>query len=199
MEAIMKKPNVLVTIFLIAIVGLAFGVGWAAPLDDAATTDPQYPEFFSKWLYGVVIVSGIVSFACFYVMHKKFLPYDVIAPLFVALVAIYLFAVIPVQMNKNFFGWFSEDCFKDNVVTEQREVGDWPAPKNLRPGECIEARENVEAIGIKFFIRHYQQGVLDYRPLTTGEVKFFYSTLLILWTWALYGLGLLLYKQLVIK
>ncbi|PZN82425.1 MAG: hypothetical protein DM484_06405 [Candidatus Methylumidiphilus alinenensis] len=197
MDALMKKLNVLVMILLIAIFGMAFGIGWAAP-DDAAT-DPQYPEFFSKWLYLVVIVSGLVSLASFYILHKKFLPYDAVVPLFVALLSIYALAVLPVQVNKNFFGWFSEDCFKDNVVNEQREANEWAAPKNLRPGECIEARENVEAIGIKFFIRHYQQGVLDYRPLTTGEVKFFYATLLILWTWTLYGLGLLLYKQLVIK
>lgn len=195
----MKTPSIQILIALFTLLAFIYGLAQSAPLDDASVSDPQYPEFFSAWLWGVALTSSALAFGVFFILHKNFLPYDAIIPLLVSWLFIAGLVILPTYFDQNFYGWFGEDCFKSNVVTTTREPADWAAPKNLRPGQCIEARENVEAIGIRSTIRYYQKGFLDYRPLTTGEIKFVYSGLLIAWTWGLYGLVLFLYKKLVIR
>jgi hypothetical protein len=195
----MKTPSVLIMVVLFAMLAFGSGFAAAAPLDDAVVSDPQYPEFFSNWLWGVVALSSTLAFGVFFVLHRKFLPYDSVIPLFASLLVISGLVMLPAYFDQNFYGWFGKDCFKSNVVTASREPADWAAPKNLRPGQCIDARENVEALGIRSTIRYYQKGFLDYSPLTTGEIEFVYSSLLIAWTWGFYGLVLFLYKKLVIR
>jgi hypothetical protein len=199
MDIVMKKCSAVLTVVLFALMFVAPDLALAESVDEADYSDPQYPEFFSNWLWGMVVLSSGLAFGVFYVLQKNYLPYDTTIPLFASLVFISALILMPSYIDKNFYGWFGDDCFKENVVTANREPADWPAPINLRPGECIEARENVEALGIKSTIRSYQKGFLDYRPLTTGEIEFIYSILLMVWTWGLYGLALFLYKKLVIR
>jgi len=171
----------------------------AAMPDDGSISDPRYPEWFSTWLWIAVVLSGVLAFGVFFILHKKFLPYDAGIPMLVSLLFIWCLVILPAKFDQNFYGWFGEDCFNSNVVTDSREPADWAEPKTLRPSQCIEARENISALGIKNAVQSYQKGFLDYRPLTTGEIEFIYGCLLTVWTWGLYGLVLLCYRKFVIR
>ncbi|MCX7110619.1 MAG: hypothetical protein NTX45_10930 [Proteobacteria bacterium] len=194
----MKTQNFIISLFLIASLGFIGSFAWGEPLVDASI-DPQAPSSFSHWLWASVFISSGLAFAMFLYMHKNFMPYDYLMPQLLSLLITYALVVGPVYWNKNIYGWFGEDCFLDAVVTENREEAVWAEPKQSRPAECVYARENIEALGIKLIIKNYQKGFLDYRPLTTNEIMFIYAAMLILWTLFLDILWLYLYKKIVIK
>ena len=194
----MNTRNLFISLFLSVSLGLVCSLAWGEPLGDASI-DPQAPTSFSHWLWGVVFISSGAAFAVFLYMHKNFLPYDYLLPPLLSLVFTYLLVVGPTYWNKNVYGWFGEDCFDDAVVTENREEAVWAEPKQSRPAECVYARENIEALGIKLVIKNYQKGFLDYRPLTTNEILFIYAALMMAWTLLLDLIWLYLYNKIIIK
>ena len=170
--------------------GLISGNAWSEGADASDLADPQTVVGFSRWLWTIVIVSGLIGLGVFQFMHKRFLPHDIIVPLPVSLLVAGFLLLIPPYFDNNIYGWFGRDCFQDYIVSGDRVVA-----KGERPIECAEAREGIEALGISFVIRHYKNSFLDNSYLTTLEIEFVYALMLTLWTLSLTVLLLWVYRS----
>ncbi|MGH8551348.1 MAG: hypothetical protein ACRERU_22615 [Methylococcales bacterium] len=165
---------------IIVFIGLAFRLAWAQGPTDYA--DPQSPIGFAGWLWITVACSGLCGLGFFYIMHKRWWPRDTLVPLPVSVVFAYLFVLVPHWGDNNIYGWFGRDCFHEYIVSGDREVAE-----GGRASECVEARENIKALGIRFAIRNSQESFLEFRPLTTREIEVVYATLIAVWTLCLTG------------
>ncbi|MGH8476119.1 MAG: hypothetical protein ACRERS_01850 [Methylococcales bacterium] len=173
---------------VITVFVLALGQALAQNTTDYA--DPQSPEGFSTWLWIAVSMASVLGLGIFYLMHKRFWAMDYMLPYPLVLLIAWLFVLVPFYVDQNSYGWFGRDCFQDYIVSSDRVVA-----QGSRPTECVDARENISALGIGYAIRKYQDGFLDSSPLTTGEIEFVYALLIALWTLGLTGLLLYLYRK----
>lgn len=172
--------------------GLILTPALAQELSDYA--DPESPGLFSAVLWWTVLGAGLCGLGCFYLWHKHFWKWDFFWPYYLALTLAGLLVVLPPYFNNNLYGWFGRDCFQDYIVSSDRVVAE-----GSRPNECVDARENIEALGIAWFIRKYQDGILDSSPLTTTEIEIVYGFFIAVWTAFITLVFVVLYKMTRIK
>lgn len=156
--------------------------------------DPQYPEGFSTWLWIAVSVASLLGLGIFILMHKRYWAWDHFLPYPMAMAIALLIVSVPSYVDQNFFGWFGRDCFQGYIVSGDRVLTD-----GARPAECVDARENIEALGIRYVIRKYQENMLDFSPLTTAEIVVVYGLMIVLWTGIFSGILIYSFRKVKIK
>lgn len=157
---------------------------------DDLSLEPNANKMFSMLLWSFVVLGSIAGFVYRQYLHRRLKSHENIKGGIVAVLVALTLAYIPYLVGG--YGQFSKSCLTnltDGTGVVRQEV--------VLAEECVIAREEISALGIKPVISTYKSSfgyVQGDRYLSTSGVVFFYGIMLALWTMAVYSLGILLNK-----